>query len=108
MVESWEEPERHYYTLFLNRKKIKMNSFEGTIIDVRTPAEFMSGHVVGSVNIPLQNIIDHVEEIKQMKEPIIFCCASGNRSGQAAHYFKSLGVNCENGGSWMEVQVSLS
>lgn len=108
MVESWEEPERHYYTLLLNRKKIKMNSFEGTIIDVRTPAEFMGGHVVGSVNIPLQNIIDHVEEIKQMKEPIVFCCASGNRSGQAAHYFKSLGVNCENGGSWMEVQGSLS
>lgn len=85
-----------------------MNSFEGTIIDVRTPAEFMGGHVVGSVNIPLQNIIDHVEEIKHMKEPIIFCCASGNRSGQAAHYFKSLGVDCENGGSWMEVQGSLS
>jgi len=85
-----------------------MNSFEGTIIDVRTPAEFMGGHVVGSLNIPLQNIIEHVEEIKQMKEPIIFCCASGNRSGQAAQYFKSLGVNCENGGSWVEVQGSLN
>jgi rhodanese-related sulfurtransferase len=85
-----------------------MNSFEGTIIDVRTPAEFMGGNVSGSLNIPLQTILDHVEEIKQMKEPIIFCCASGNRSGQAAQYFKSLGVNCENGGSWMEVQGSLS
>ena len=85
-----------------------MNSFEGTIIDVRTPAEFMGGNVSGSLNIPLQTILDHVEDIKQMKEPIIFCCASGNRSGQAAQYFKSLGVNCENGGSWMEVQGSLS
>ena len=99
---------RHYFSLLLNRKKNNMNSFEGTIIDVRTPAEFMGGHVVGSLNIPLQNIIEHVEEIKQMKDPIIFCCASGNRSGQAAHYFKSLGVNCENGGSWMEVQESLN
>jgi len=108
MVGLWVEPEFHCYILLLNQKTNKMNSFEGTIIDVRTPAEFMGGHVVGSVNIPLQNIIDHVEEIKQMKEPIIFCCASGNRSGQAAHYFKSLGVNCENGGSWMEVQGSLS
>jgi rhodanese-related sulfurtransferase len=78
-----------------------MNSFEGTIIDVRTPAEFMGGNVSGSLNIPLQTILDHVEEIKQMKEPIIFCCASGNRSGQATQYFKSLGVNCENGGSWL-------
>jgi rhodanese-related sulfurtransferase len=84
-----------------------MNEFEGTIIDVRTPAEFMGGHVAGSINIPLQNILEQVEEIKSMKEPIIFCCASGNRSGQASHYFKSLGVKCENGGSWMEVQGSL-
>lgn len=108
MVWLWVEQARHYFTRYLNRKKINMNSFEGTIIDVRTPVEFMGGHVVGSLNIPLQNIIDHVEEIKQMKEPIIFCCASGNRSGQAAHYFKSLGVNCENGGSWLDVQGSLS
>jgi len=85
-----------------------MNTFEGTIIDVRTPAEFMGGNVIGSLNIPLQIIFEHVDEIKQMKEPIIFCCASGNRSGQAAHYFKSLGVNCENGGSWMEVQGRFS
>lgn len=84
-----------------------MASFEGTIVDVRTPAEFMGGNVVGSINIPLQQILDHIEEIKQMKEPVIFCCASGNRSGQASHYFKSLGLNCENGGSWMDVQSQL-
>ena len=44
----------------------------GTVIDVRTPAEFMGGHVVGSINIPLQEILEHVEEIKKMGyEPYI-------------------------------------
>ena len=76
---------------------------EGTVIDVRTPAEFMGGHVVGSINIPLQEILEHVEEIKKMEQPLVFCCASGIRSGQAAAHFKSLGVSCENGGSWMDV-----
>ncbi len=80
-----------------------MKEFNGTIVDVRTRAEFSGGHVAQSVNIPLQEIMEHVEEIKQMKTPIIFCCASGGRSGQAAQYFKSLGVDCENGGGWMEV-----
>ena len=75
-----------------------------TIIDVRTRAEFAGGHVAGSINIPLQEITGHIDEIKAMAQPIIFCCASGNRSGQATHYFKSLGMNCENGGSWMDVQ----
>ena len=80
---------------------------EGTVIDVRTPAEFMGGHVVRSINIPLQEILERVEDIKKMEQPLVFCCASGNRSGQAAAYFKSLGVACENGGSWMEVQGNL-
>jgi rhodanese-related sulfurtransferase len=85
-----------------------MSEFSGTIVDVRTRAEFSGGHVAHSVNIPLQEIMDHVEEIKNMKAPIIFCCASGGRSGQAAHYFKSIGVDCENGGGWMEVNHQLN
>jgi rhodanese-related sulfurtransferase len=83
-------------------------SVKGTIIDVRTRAEFSGGHVNGSINIPLQEITNHIEEIKGMKQPIIFCCASGGRSGQATQYFKSLGVNCENGGSWLDVNYQLS
>ena len=35
-----------------------------TIIDVRTPAEFMGGHVAGSINIPLQEVQSRIQEIK--------------------------------------------
>ena len=79
-----------------------MSSFQ-TIIDVRTHAVFTGGHVAGSVNIPLQEIAGRVEEVKAMPQPILFCCASGMRSGQATQYFQSLGLDCENGGGWMEV-----
>ncbi|MEY4290055.1 MAG: hypothetical protein RLZZ30_2143 [Bacteroidota bacterium] len=74
-----------------------------TIIDVRTHAEFAGGHVAGSINIPLQEIGNRIEEVQAMPQPILFCCASGMRSGQATQYFKSIGVDCENGGGWMEV-----
>jgi rhodanese-related sulfurtransferase len=74
-----------------------------TVIDVRSPEEYMSGHVAGSLNIPLQDITNHVEEIKAMPKPIMLCCASGNRSGQATAYLKSMGVDCKNGGSWFDV-----
>jgi phage shock protein E len=73
------------------------------IIDVRTIAEFNSGHAPGSINIPLSEIAAIVEEIKNMNQRIILCCASGNRSGQATNFLKSYGVDCENGGSWIEV-----
>ncbi len=74
-----------------------------TIIDVRTPGEFMGGHVAGSINIPLIDITTKLEEIKKMNQPIILCCASGGRSGQATMFLKQNGVNCSNGGSWLDV-----
>jgi rhodanese-related sulfurtransferase len=83
-----------------------MDSNFKTIIDVRTPSEFMGGHVAGSINIPLQEIQTRVEEITKMAQPIVLCCASGNRSGQATVYLKSLGIDCENGGSWMDVNYN--
>lgn len=79
---------------------------EHTIIDVRTKFEFMLGHIEGSINIPLQQISNQVEEIKKY-DNLILCCASGHRSGQAVEYLKSLGIQCENGGSWKQVKRQL-
>ncbi|MGN6248586.1 MAG: rhodanese-like domain-containing protein [Ginsengibacter sp.] len=74
-----------------------------TIIDVRTPGEFMGGNVAGSINIPLNEIPQRVNEIKSMPQPIVLCCASGARSGQATGFLKNYGINCINGGSWFDV-----
>ncbi len=75
---------------------------EATIIDVRSPGEFMGGHVAGSINIPLQEVPARIEEFKNMKN-IVLCCASGNRSGQATAFLKQHGIDCVNGGSWLDV-----
>jgi phage shock protein E len=79
-----------------------IKSGKATIVDVRTPAEFAGGHVTGSVNIPLQEIPARLAEIKKMGN-IVLCCASGNRSGQAMTFLKQKGIECANGGSWLEV-----
>lgn len=75
---------------------------QATIIDVRSRGEFMGGHVAGSKNIPLDEISERLDEFKSMKN-IVLCCASGNRSGQATAYLKQNGIECANGGSWMDV-----
>lgn len=76
---------------------------DATIVDVRTVPEFMGGAVVGSINIPLGEITERLEDIKSLKQPLILCCASGNRSGQAQRFLSQLGIECYNGGSWMDV-----
>lgn len=79
-----------------------------TILDVRTPAEFAGGHVAGSINIPLNEVEQKLAEIKALKQPIILCCASGGRSGQATYFLKNQGVDCENGGSWLDVNYQIN
>lgn len=79
-----------------------------TVIDVRSVGEFMSGNVAGSINIPLQEIQQRLVEIKALQQPIILCCASGNRSGQATTFLKSNGIDCENGGSWFDVNFMIN
>lgn len=83
-----------------------MNNTKPTIVDVRTPAEFMGGNVAGSINIPLQEIQQRLDEIKSLKQPIVLCCASGARSHQATSFLQSNGIDCENGGSWMNVNYA--
>lgn len=79
-----------------------IKSGKATIVDVRTPSEFMGGHVNGSINIPLQELPKRLPEFKKM-ENIILCCASGNRSGQATEFLRQNGIECTNGGSWLDV-----
>ena len=86
----------------MNAEKIIKEKL-GTIVDVRTITEFMGGNIEGSINIPLQEIQQRMDELKNLKEPLVLCCASGNRSGQATHFLSQLGIECCNGGSWLDV-----
>jgi rhodanese-related sulfurtransferase len=74
-----------------------------TIVDVRTPEEFRGGNAEGAINIPLQEIDRRMDELKAFRQPLVLCCASGGRSGQATQYLKQKGIECYNGGSWLDV-----
>ena len=80
---------------------------EAIIIDVRTPREFANGHVDKSINIPLSDIMNHLEEIKQRNKPVITFCRSGARSGRAKTVLNNAGIETYNGGSWNQVQAAL-
>ncbi|MCD6012121.1 MAG: rhodanese-like protein [Flavipsychrobacter sp.] len=83
--------------------KIKELLQEGSVVvDVRTPSEFMRGHVAGSINIPLDELPLRLNEVRN-KKAIILCCASGMRSGNAAAFLKQHGIDCYNAGPWTEV-----
>ena len=77
------------------------------IIDVRTSGEFASGHIKGSINIPLQSLSANLQKIKKDK-PVITCCASGMRSASAKGILKSNGYqNVYNGGGWTSLHSKI-
>ena len=79
---------------------------EATIIDVRTPGEFMMGNVEGSINIPLDEVSSRVEEFKNIEGNLVLCCASGGRSGQATMFLQQNGLsNVYNGGGWRTLDL---
>jgi len=80
---------------------------QGTIIDVRTPAEYKRGHAESSLNIPLSEIKHSLPKIRQMSLPIITCCRSGNRSGEATEALNGSGIEAINGGTWKNVARQL-
>ena len=56
-----------------------------TVIDVRTPAEYEQGHVVGAININVESpdFGDQIAELDK-DEPYLLYCRSGRRSDIAA------------------------
>ncbi len=76
------------------------------IVDVRTKGEFASGHIKGSINIPLDQLSGRISSLP--KKPIITCCASGMRSASALSMLKSKGfAEVYNGGGWSALNRSI-
>jgi len=96
-----------FQKLFSSAPPVDLRSIidEGAfLVDVRTPGEFASGHVKGSVNIPLDSITHQLAKFKNKKNIIVFC-RSGARSSQAKSILVQNGfTNVVNGGTWESVK----
>lgn len=77
-----------------------LNNSNTLLLDVRTPMEFASEKLEGSVNIPVDEIHLHLDEIQQKNQDILVYCRSGARSAMAKSIMEQAGIkNVVNGGS---------
>lgn len=90
----------------INYKELVNNG--AVIIDVRSIAEFKSGHISGSKNYPLDSIRAKVAELKKLNKPVITVCRSGARSGVAKGILKSAGIEVYNGGAWNSLKSKIA
>ena len=75
----------------------------GLIIDVRTPEEYLNGHITGAINIDWKNNDEFTSKIKEISKDktLLIYCRSGRRSGLAKEYLQKQGYqkvyNLESG-----------
>ena len=74
------------------------------LIDVRSPAEFNSGHLPNAINFPVDNIENALpRRVKDKSQVLLLHCQSGMRSGMAKDKLKGLGyANAFNLGSYAQ------
>ena len=79
-----------------------------TVIDVRTEAEWNTGHLEGAFHIEWQDILELSSNIPKDEEIYLYC-RSGNRSGKATKILLDAGyVNAKNAGSISEASKLLN
>lgn len=66
-----------------------------TLLDTRTAAEYVQGHINGFINIPVDELRQRLEELDSAK-PVYVICQSGLRSYIASRILTGNGFDCYN------------
>lgn len=85
----------------------EMKTSKEIIVDVRTPEEWQfDGHAECSVNYPLDQLQDKINELKAY-DHVVLVCRSGGRAGSAKRMLEAAGIkNVENLGPWQNVSCA--
>lgn len=65
------------------------------LVDVRTQAEYAAGHIDGFINLPVDQLREHLEQLDKTK-PVYLVCQSGLRSYIASRILKGSGFECSH------------
>jgi glyoxylase-like metal-dependent hydrolase (beta-lactamase superfamily II)/rhodanese-related sulfurtransferase len=94
-VEAWKAAGKTLQTITsISAEELakQMASEKIAVLDVRRPSEFLSEHVIGAENFPLDYIHDNIEKLDRNKTYYIHC-AGGYRSMVASSILKANGFN---------------
>ncbi|MFU8839583.1 MAG: rhodanese-like domain-containing protein [Nitriliruptoraceae bacterium] len=85
----------HPTTVSIDQATLAARLHEVEIIDVRTPGEFETAHIVGARSIPLDELERRVDEVRDLVlagRPVVLLCRTQNRSGQAQARLQDAGL----------------
>jgi rhodanese-related sulfurtransferase len=71
---------------------VRLMNQGAVLVDVRSQAEFDSGHILDARHVPQDEVAKAADTLKRFKEKVVVvCCESGMRSGAAARVLQAQG-----------------
>ena len=85
-----QQPGEPFKRIDIETAKKMMADGDVQIVDVRQPEEYAQGHVPGAVLIPLNTVMQRIDQISADKD-VIMVCGVGERSAVAAEMAAAMG-----------------
>jgi rhodanese-related sulfurtransferase len=93
---------------------VLINHKDAVVVDVRPTADFAKGHIINSLNIPMNGFNKQIGTLQKHKDkPILVACRSGSQSSAACQQLRKEGfedVHNLRGGvmAWQSASLPLS
>lgn len=106
-------PDKGYGTIKPTSLSEELTGSPPFLVDVREPSELENdGYIDGAVNIPIRALLNNLDKLPGLDDPIVIYCASGHRAGIGFASLKLLGYtnirNLAGGtGGWKKANLPL-
>ena len=70
-----------------------VNRENAIILDIRKQEDYLEGHIINAINIPMNELENRKKELEKYKDrPVILYCMNGSESARAARFIKQMGL----------------
>ena len=89
-----QEPGEPYFRVSVDEASGMYEDDDVVFVDVRRPDEYVESHIKEALFIPVDDVIQRVDELPEDKK-LLFICAAGVRSGLACEMAAAMGIASE-------------
>lgn len=101
------DPQEPFTRISVEQAWERVQKEGAVVVDVRSPDEWVTGHVKGAIHLPVDDVLARIDELPTGQD-LLFICAVGVRSALACEMAAAMGrpsdklFNIEEGtGAWI-------
>ncbi|MCP4789386.1 MAG: rhodanese-like domain-containing protein [Gammaproteobacteria bacterium] len=90
----WTERRKAAPSVTPQQATVMGNSDDALMLDIRSAADYKSGRVLNSTNIPFAELSKRLDDLKKYRDkPVVLICKTGQTAGSAANMLRKDGYS---------------